>query len=180
MSKLLKGKPVSDSIVELCAEKVSEIITKTGCSPKLAVVSIGNDASNDSYLKGISKKCGEAGIEFSINQLEENSSYLDVKKLIEGLNEDEKVSGILLMRPLPDTLASQEREICNFIDINKDIDAASDLSVAGPFLGSNAYPPCTAEACIKILDFYNIDIASKHVVVVGRRGFGDLLQFKAI
>lgn len=168
MAKLLKGKPVSDFIINQCATKVSDIITKEGNSPELAVVSVGQDASNESYLKGIQKKSSEAGIVFNSYVLDSDSTFEDLADQIVKLNNNDAVSGILLMRPLPDGLKHYEREICELIDSKKDVDAANSLSVAGAFLGTDAYPPCTAEACMKILDYYDCELEGKHAVVIGR------------
>lgn len=168
MAKLLKGKDVSDSIIQQCAAKVSEMITDGKMAPKLAVVCVGESSSNDSYLKGIEKKAGEAGVLFSVKSLEENVSLSDLKELIDDLNNDEKVNGILLMRPLPENLRAFERDVCELISPQKDVDAARSMSVAGTYLGLKSYAPCTAEACIKILKHYKINVEGKRIVVIGR------------
>lgn len=168
MAKLLDGKEVALSIISDCANKVSEILTESGLAPKLDVICVGDDGSSASYLKGIEKRAGEAGVIFDIHNLESNVDKHDLLDLIEDLNNDDKVNGILLMRPLPGDLKNFEQEICNSISNEKDVDAARELSVAGSYLGNNSFAPCTAESCMAILHHYGIEIEGKRAVVIGR------------
>ena len=168
MVKILDGKEVAASIIRDCAEHVSEIVTSGALAPKLTVICVGENSSNDSYLKGIQNKAAEAGVLVSVENLSKDISFDELKDLINELNEDEKVNGILLMRPLPGELKEKEAEICECIAAEKDVDAARQLSVAGAYLGNNAFAPCTAESCMAILKHYDIDIAGKKVVVIGR------------
>lgn len=168
MAKILDGKEVATSIITDCANKVSDMLTSGGLAPKLAVVCVGDDGSSASYLKGIEKRAAEAGVLFDIHKCESNIEKQDLLDLIEDLNEDDKVHGILLMRPLPGELKSFEKEICEAISASKDVDAARQLSVAGPYFGNNAFAPCTAESCIAILHHFGIEIEGKRAVVIGR------------
>ena len=89
--------------------------------------------------------------------------------LFNGLNADTGVHGVLLFRPLPDHLRSREREICNRLLPEKDVDGMTDLSAAGVYTGQAlGFPPCTAAACMEILDHYGIDCKGKNAVVIGR------------
>ena len=168
MAKLLDGKEVAASIIKDCAERVSEIVTESGLAPKLCVICVGDSSSNASYLKGIENRAAEAGVLVGVENLDENISFDELKDLICELNDSDKVDGILLMRPLPGQLKEKEAEVCELIAPDKDVDAARQLSVAGPFLGNNAFAPCTAESCMAILKHYDIDVAGKKVVVIGR------------
>lgn len=168
MAKILNGKEVSKSIIDKCAEKVSEKITNGQLAPKLSVIVIGQSEANNSYLKGINKKSSEAGVLFDIHQLDVDVSEDKVEKLICELNNNKKVNGILLMRPFPKDCMVDEHKVCQMIKAEKDVDAARDLSVAGVYLESNDYAPCTAESCMAILKYYNVDLAGKRAVVVGR------------
>lgn len=168
MTKILDGKLVAEAIIQDCAQRVSEKISRGELSPKLSVVCVGDDDSNNSYLKGIEKKAADAGILFEVHQLSEDASKDDLISEIQNLNADDTVNGILLMRPLPASLRSFESEICEYIATEKDVDAAKKLSVAGAYLGIPAYGACTAESCMEILHYYDIDIEGKHAVVIGR------------
>lgn len=168
MVKILDGKEVANAISQKNADRVSEIISTGSLVPKLAVVCVGDSASNASYLKGIEKRASEAGVLYDLREFPEDISVEDLCEQIEELNEDEKVNGILLLRPLAGGLKQFETDICEKISAEKDVDAARKLSVAGAYLGSNAYAPCTAESCVAILDHFGIDIEGKHVVVIGR------------
>lgn len=168
MAKILRGKVVADKIIQDCASRVSEALTCDSVVPKLAVVSIGEDKSNDSYLNGIENKASEAGVLFEHHQFSEDVSIDKIKDFIQELNDDEKVNGILLLRPLPKSILHFESELCELIDIDKDVDAARQLSVAGAYLGIKSFCTCTAESCMAILHHYNIEIEGKHAVVIGR------------
>lgn len=168
MAKILTGKEVSDSIIRDCAESVSEKITRGSLAPKLVIVNIGNDDSNDSYIKGITKKAAEAGVLLEIQNYDLDVSKNHLIEQIHNLNDNDEVNGILLMRPFPENIRNIEHEVCEEISQKKDVDAAKDLSVAGSFLNNKSYGPCTAESCIKILDYYDCQISGKHVVVIGR------------
>ena len=168
MAKILDGKEVANAINQKNADRVSEIISSGSLVPKLAVVCVGDSASNASYLKGIEKRASEAGVLYDLKEFPEDISIEKLCEQIERLNEDEKVNGILLLRPLAGGLKQFEADICEKISPEKDVDAATKLSVAGAYLGSNAYAPCTAESCVAILDHFGIDIEGKHVVVIGR------------
>lgn len=168
MAKILSGIEVAKSIIDGCAESVSTEITKTGFAPKLSIVNIGQDCSNNSYIKGISKKAAEAGVLISIINFDLDANKEQVLDKIRQLNDDDKINGILLMRPFPDYFKDIEYQACQIICPNKDVDAASDISVSGSFLYKNTFNPCTAESCIKILDYYKLHIEGKHVVIVGR------------
>lgn len=168
MAKLLKGKDVSNNIIQHCAAKVSEIITNGGLAPQLAVVSVDYDSSNDSYLKGIRKKSADAGVLYQHIELEQDINQTDLLTVINDLNNDDKINGILLLRPFPKNSSLDEFEACEAIAPEKDVDAARISSLSSTYLNIGGYIPCTAEACIKILNHYGIEIAGKQAVVIGR------------
>ena len=89
--------------------------------------------------------------------------------MIDQINADDAIHGCLMFRPLPEHLLADQNEICNLLDPSKDVDSMNHLSNAGVYEGRNdlGYAPCTAQACMEILDYYNIDLKGKNVCVVG-------------
>lgn len=168
MAKLLKGNEVAAEIIQRCAAHVSERITNGGTAPKLAIIEVGQDASNASYLKGIHKKAAEAGVLCDFVHLDKTSTQKKLLALVSSLNDDNNVDGILLLRPLPKNCDLNERAICETILPDKDVDSANSNSLASTYTGNPGYAPCTAEACMKILHHNNIEVAGKRVVVLGR------------
>lgn len=168
MAKILDGKQVAASILQDCATTVSNKISTDGLAPKLSIISVGDDSSNASYIKAMQKAAAETGCLFEIHEFDKHTDKHQIIELIEDLNADDKVNGILLLRPLPGELRQFETEICEAISDEKDVDAARQLSVAGAYLGNNAFAPCTAESCMEILHHFDIDIEGKRACVVGR------------
>ncbi len=158
---ILKGKDVADEIVkEIRAEKGA-------ASPRLAIIRIGEKASDLAYERGLLKKAGAAGIEVNIEALGENASTEEVLGTVERLNRDETVHGIMTFRPMPSQI--DDDLIRNAVSPEKDVDGASDISMAGIYSGSGrGFPPCTAQACMEILRYYGIPVRGKKAVILGR------------
>ena len=109
------------------------------------------------------------GVEVETLEFPESVSAEMLLQAIDGLNADTGVHGVLLFRPLPDHLRSREREICNRLLPEKDVDGMTDISAAGVYTGlALGFPPCTAAACMEILDHYGIETTGKKAVVMGR------------
>lgn len=167
MAKILNGNIISKQIIQECANKV-RLLNKNGKSVKLAVVGVGQNKSFDSYLKGIQSKAKLCQIKYDYIRLDTCISQEKLLKKINELNTDVSVNGILVLRPFPNVSYINENLICETIDKKKDVDCANTANIVGSFLNKDTFNPCTAEACLKILDFYNIDIESKNIVVIGR------------
>lgn len=166
MAELLKGKAVADSIIEKCVLE-SQALSLDGITPTLAVFRIGENDSDLSYEKGLLKKAQQAGVEVKLNIFPADVSEADYINRLEECNSDETIHGILLFKPLPKSF--DETKINNLIDIRKDVDCCSNQALADVFTGKkNSFAPCTAQAVIEALDYYNIDIAGKNAVVLGR------------
>jgi len=166
MEKLLKGKIVADALDEKTLVRVGKLKEK-GLVPKLAIVRVGENESDLSYERGALKRCDKLGIEVEKHVLDMSCSQEELIDVIHSLNDDKSVHGVLMFRPLPKSF--DEDVVCNELIAKKDVD--------GITRGSNAYiysskgsgfEPCTAGAVIDILKHYDIDIAGKKVVVVGR------------
>ena len=168
MAKLLSGKEVAASLNESICER-AEVLRARGITPKLAIVRCGEKPSDLAYERGAAKRAEACGIEIENILYPENVTKEELIAGIEKLNSDDSIHGVLLFRPLPRELRKYESEIANHLLPEKDVDCMTDLSHAGVYTGKNiGYPPCTPEACMKILDFYGIDLKGKNVVVIGR------------
>ena len=168
MAKLLSGKEVAASLNENIRER-AEALRARGITPKLAIVRCGENSSDLSYERGAVKRAETSGIEIEKIQYPESVTKEELISGIEKLNGDASVHGVLLFRPLPGELRKCESEIANHLLPEKDVDCMTDLSHAGVYTGKDlGFPPCTPEACMKILDFYGIDLKGKNVVVIGR------------
>lgn len=154
--KLLLGKNVADNIKENLKLRVADYKTK-GIEPKLAIVRVGNNPDDLAYQTGATKALESVGIIVDVRELPEDVTNKDMQALMDNLNSDSKVHGVLMLRPLPKHL--DENAIRNMLLPSKDIDSMSDFS---------KFKPCTARAVIEILKFYKIDLVGKNAVVLGR------------
>lgn len=162
----LRGKPVADSITEKAKADIEDLKSK-GVSPKLAVIRVGERPDDISYERGILKRFESAGCEYEVFTLPENCTQKELDDMFDARNDDDLVHGILLFRPLPKHL--NDAHIRETVKADKDIDAMGIYNQAAMFAGDrNAFAPCTAQAVIEILHFYNIDLTGKKVTVVGR------------
>lgn len=165
-AKILKGKPVADAITQKTKDKV-QVLMQQGICPQLAIVRVGADESDMAYERGAAKRAEKSGIKIKNVVLPETISQEALIAEIEKLNSDDAVNGILLFRPLPshidDAAAGQS------ILPAKDIDGITNISLAGVFTGKDTgFPPCTARACMEILDYYDIPLRGRRAAVVGR------------
>lgn len=166
MAQLLLGKEVTASLNEEILRKVAQL-NGQGVTPKLGIVRIGEREDDISYERGATKRCETLGAAFEKFLLPADASEEEVLKVIQAVNEDDSIHGVLLFRPLPRHL--NEDKIVNALAVEKDVDGITDLSMASVFMGRCAgYAPCTPSACMRILDHYGIDCTGKKAVVIGR------------
>ena len=159
----LRGKKVSDGIKEY----VSKELETLSFVPKLAIVRVGENPDDMSYERGATKKLKSFGLDVASYVFPQDISDEDFKNAFKDINEDDKVTGILLLRPLPRTI--NEKDIENMIDPKKDLDGISPINIAKVFAGdTTGFSPCTAEAVIEVLKAYDIELTGKRVTVVGR------------
>jgi len=167
MANILKGSDVVEYINSEAAKKVEKLKSK-GVKPTLAILRVGEKTDQISYENSAIKRCETIGVAVKRVLLPESIKQDDVIHGITGLNKDSTVHGVLILRPLPKHISDEavRAALC----VSKDIDGITDGSLAGVFTGSTAvgFAPCTAQACIDILDFYKIDCTGKKVAVVGR------------
>lgn len=159
----LRGKKVSDGIKEY----VSKELETLSFVPKLAIVRVGENLDDMSYERGATKKLKSFGLDVASYVFPQDISDEAFKKAFKDINEDDEVTGILLLRPLPRTI--NEKDIENMIDPKKDLDGISPINIAKVFAGdTSGFSPCTAEAVIEVLKAYDIELTGKRVTVVGR------------
>lgn len=165
-AKLLKGKPVADAITQKTKAKVQKLVQQ-GIHPQLAIVRVGAGESDIAYERSAAKRAEKSEIKIKNIVLPETISQEALIAEIEKLNSDDEVNGILLFRPLPSHI--DDGAAGQMILPAKDIDGITNLSLAGVFTGMDTgFPPCTARACMEMLDYYNIPTKGRKAVVVGR------------
>ena len=166
MAKQLLGKEVTAALNERIKAKVAELEAK-GIKPTLGIIRVGENGSDISYEKGATKRCETLGVAFEKFLLPEDVSQEELLKVIDEVNKNDNIHGVLLFRPLPKHL--NQAVIENALDPAKDVDCMTDGSMSGVFTGKKiGFPPCTPQACMEILDHYGIDCTGKKAVVIGR------------
>ena len=168
MAKQLLGKEVVAALNERIMNNVAACKEK-GVSPKLGIIRFGERPDDISYEKGATKRCETLGVEVEKILLPEDISKEDLLAVIDKVNKDASIHGVLMFRPLPAHLKADQSEIENALDPAKDVDCMTNGSMAGVFTGKPlGFPPCTPQACMEILDYYGIDCKGKKAVVIGR------------
>lgn len=166
MAELLKGAAVSADMIEKMKADVLRLKEK-GVEPTLAIFRVGEKENDLAYEKGAMKRCEQVGVTVKNVVLPEDVEEETFFATLKGLNEDASVHGILMFRPLPKHL--DEENARKMLDPAKDVDGCTDGSMAGVFTGADlGFSPCTAEAAMKILEFYGIDPMGKKAAVIGR------------
>ena len=166
MAEILKGRPVAGILDERTAHEVA-ILKENGIDTTLAILRVGEKGDDVAYEKGAMKKCRNVGIKVRNVMLPEDVSYEEFYRTLDELNSDPEVHGILMFRPLPKYLDNEKAR--NYIDPVKDVDGCSDSSLGSIFVDKKfGFAPCTAEAVMETLKYYNVDVKGKNVAVIGR------------
>lgn len=166
MARILKGQPVAQALTERLAERV-EALGRQGVVPTLALVRVGEREDDLAYERGATKRCAAAGIAVRPFALPADCTMPELLDVISQINADDAIHGCLLFRPLPSGL--DEAAACAAICPDKDVDCATQASLFGVFADQRVgFPPCTAEACIQLLDHYGIGLEGRRACVVGR------------
>lgn len=163
MAQLLNGKAVADALTERLAAQVNEGALR----PALAIVRVGENPSDLSYERGAVKRAEKAGVKVYHYIYEETITQEELVSEIKKINEEDRIHGVLIFRPLPSQI--DDTVISNTLLPEKDIDGITEGSLAGIFIGTHqGFAPCTARACMEILDYYNLELTGKKVAVLGR------------
>lgn len=163
---ILDGRLVAQVIKTDLKNKVNAFYLKNGYKPCLATILVGDDPASLVYVKMKQKACLECGIDYIDKHLDSKTTNTDLLQLIATLNQDPKVSGILLQHPVPDQI--DELAAFNAININKDVDGVNPDSFGRMAMGLTSFLAATPDAILAILDYYHIDVKGLKVVVVGR------------
>ena len=162
----IPGKDVSSALSEKIRQKV-KLLEEKGITPTLRTIRAGDNPGDLSYERGAAKRCAALGIAVQNLAFPADVSREELYAAVCEANEDPSVHGVLMFRPLPAHL--NQDEIGNALLPQKDVDGMTDLSMSGVFTGKEVgYPPCTAQACMEILDYCGIDLSGKRAVVIGR------------
>lgn len=166
MAQLLKGAAVVSALSERCISEVEEL-KAAGITPTLAILRVGERDDDLSYERGAIKRCEAIGVDVKSVVLPADVDQQTMLETIGSLNDDEDVHGVLMFRPMPKQL--DESACCEALSPSKDVDAATTSSLASVFVGSGeGFAPCTAQACMEILNHYGIDPKGKRAAVIGR------------
>ena len=162
---ILDGLLVAKSIKEDVAKEVARL-RDNDIEVSLHVILIGENPASKVYVRNKAKDCEQVGIKSEIHVLSESTTQTELLELINILNNDKSVTGILVQLPLPKHI--DETIIINAIDPNKDVDAFSPYNVGNIMIGNYNFLPCTPAGIMEILDYYGIDVVGKHCVIIGR------------
>ncbi len=164
-AQIIDGKQIALDVRAGVAEKVAALKAK-GITPCLAVVLVGENPASVSYVTGKRKALAEAGMADRSEVLPENTTEADLLALIEKLNRDDSVHGILVQLPLPKHI--NEDKIIMAISPEKDVDGFHPVNVGNLVIGKKAFLPCTPHGIIVLLERMGIETSGKHAVVIGR------------
>jgi len=166
MVKIIDGRKIAKEISESLKVKVEDFIKKNKLTPKLAVIIVGEDPASLFYVKMIARSCEKVSIDFEKYNLPGKTSEKELLELIDNLNEDKKVSGIIVQVPLPEQI-NQER-IQEAVNPSKDVDCFNPINMGKLALGKPEFLPCTPYAVYELIRRENIIVEGKHTVIVGR------------
>lgn len=159
---VLDGKKLRDELLI----KYREHILKNNLKIKLAIIEVGNNEASNIYIKNKVKCCKDVNIETEVFKLDEGVTYLDVSNLIDKLNNDKNITGIILQSPIPKHLDYDK--LSNLIKSCKDVDGFTKENVYRLYLNKKGIIPCTVKGIIRLLEDANITLEGKNVVIVGR------------
>lgn len=163
--EIIDGKKLAKQIRENLKIECEELKEK-GINPKLAVIMVGDDKASKIYVKNKSKACNEIGIQYEEYLLDKNINQNELIELIEKLNNDKTVHGILLQSPVPDRL--DINEAFRKISPEKDVDGFNPTNVGKLALNQDTFVSCTPYGIMRMFEAYNIDLEGKKVVIIGR------------
>lgn len=166
MAKIIDGKAVSAQVKESIAQETAQIKEKYGVTIGLAVVIVGNNPASRIYVNNKKKACEAVGFESFEYALPEETTQEELLALIDKLNNDDKVNGILVQLPLPKHL--DEKIVINNISPDKDVDAFHPVNVGKIMIGDYSFLPCTPAGVMELIASTGTEISGKECVVVGR------------
>ncbi|MBQ9760980.1 MAG: bifunctional methylenetetrahydrofolate dehydrogenase/methenyltetrahydrofolate cyclohydrolase FolD [Clostridia bacterium] len=166
MAKLIDGKAISAQIRAEIKDKTEEFYSKNGFAPGLAVIIVGENPASQVYVRNKKRGCEEVGFHSEVYEMPEATTQAELNALVDKLNADEAIHGILVQLPLPKHL--DETEVLLRIDPSKDVDAFHPYNVGKIMIGDYDFLPCTPAGVMALLERTGIDPAGKKCVVIGR------------
>lgn len=166
MANLINGKEVSADVKLRVKNETQKIYNENGIKPGLAVIIVGNDPASRVYVNSKKKACEEVGFNSYEYALSEETTQEELVELVNKLNNDKNVNGILCQLPLPKHL--DENAIINTIKPEKDVDAFHPFNVGKIMIGEFAFLPCTPAGVMELIDSTGVEISGKNCVVIGR------------
>ncbi|NVK32030.1 MAG: bifunctional methylenetetrahydrofolate dehydrogenase/methenyltetrahydrofolate cyclohydrolase, partial [Gammaproteobacteria bacterium] len=166
MTHIIDGKSFAAKLRQTIAKDVATLKAEHNLTPGLAVVLVGEDPASQVYVRSKGKQTVEAGMNSYEHKLDASTSQETLLSLIEGLNQDPSVHGILVQLPLPKQI--DEEAVINAIDPDKDVDGFHIYNVGKLAIGERRMVPCTPLGCLMMLEDYHGDLSGKHAVVLGR------------
>ncbi len=163
---VLSGKEVANNKLDELEIKTQEFVKKYYRQPTLAVILVGDNPASQSYVASKKKACIKLGYGHKDYILDDKISQKELNNLVDELNNDKSVDGILVQMPLPNHL--NEQEVIERIKSDKDVDGFHPINVGKLLIGLDCFVSCTPKGVMAILDYYNIETASKNVVIIGR------------
>lgn len=165
MTEIIDGKELAKKVRKELKKEVEELKEK-GVNPKLAVIMVGNDPGSTVYVRNKSKACEKVGIEFEEFLFDEKIEESELLDLIDKLNADDSVHGILLQCPVPKHI--DVNKAFRRISPNKDVDGFNPINVGNLTIGEDAFISCTPYGVVKMFEEYNIETEGKRAVILGR------------
>ena len=166
MAQRIDGKLISAQIRGEISEECKAFVEKNGYAPGLAVIIVGENPASQVYVRNKKKACEEVGFYSEVHELPEATTQAELNALVDALNENEKIHGILVQLPLPKHL--DETEVLLRIRPEKDVDAFHPYNVGKIMIGDPDFLPCTPAGVMALLERSNIEVAGKRCVVIGR------------
>jgi methylenetetrahydrofolate dehydrogenase (NADP+)/methenyltetrahydrofolate cyclohydrolase len=164
--KVLDGKATAKALRAEVARGCAELKERHGIEPGLTVVLVGEDPASQIYVKNKHKAATKAGIRSSVERLPDTTPEDEILAVIERLNADPAVHGVLVQLPLPDSV--DEQRVIEAVDPRKDVDGFHPVNAGRLLIGLPGLVPCTPAGIIELLDFHEIPLKGKHAVVIGR------------
>ncbi|MBW1742990.1 MAG: bifunctional 5,10-methylene-tetrahydrofolate dehydrogenase/5,10-methylene-tetrahydrofolate cyclohydrolase, partial [Deltaproteobacteria bacterium] len=165
-AKLIKGGEISKQIREEVTKEVAELKEKHGLTPGLATILVGDDPGSKVYVGQKEKACNNLGIYSDRADLPDDISESDLLDLVQKLNQDPKIHGILVQLPLPKHINAER--VIYAINPDKDVDCFHPINVGKLVIGTGVFLPCTPHGIVELLRRSDVTTDGKHVVVVGR------------
>jgi len=166
MAKLINGKEISAAVKERVKAEVENIKETKGKVPGLAVIIVGEDPASQVYVRNKELACEAVGFYSRKIEMPESTTQEELLEVVERLNEDKSINGILCQLPLPKHL--DETAVINAISYEKDVDAFHPVNVGKIMIGNFDFLPCTPAGVMELLDDANIELNGKNAVVIGR------------